>query len=184
MLLKCAQCTGTLSKSDHMLCQKTGLNAFRNQITQSVIPAMTKQNQSTATTKKAAQVTRVGIRGAGCGKDAWNPCTLVAEAGGPGRQPELHSENLLQEYGVLGLRFTPPEDHLWGSNLSFYHVGLGDWTQVIKLGSKHPYPLSQLVGPKSVKFSVCVCLCLENKKTVSDHLEPELQVMWLPTWVL
>jgi hypothetical protein len=53
-----------------MLCQKTGLNAFRNQITQSVIPAMTEQNQSTATTKKAAQVTRVGIRGAGCGKDA------------------------------------------------------------------------------------------------------------------
>jgi hypothetical protein len=34
-----------------------------------------------------------------------------------------------------------------GSLFSFHHVGPGNWTQVIRHGSKHLYLLSHLVGP-------------------------------------
>lgn len=39
-----------------------------------------------------------------------------------------------------------PEDNLWESQLSFYHVILGDQIQVIRLGSQAPYQLSHLVS--------------------------------------
>lgn len=41
---------------------------------------------------------------------------------------------------------------LAGSVLPFYHVGLGSWTQVIRLGGKHFYPLSQISSPRFLKF--------------------------------
>jgi hypothetical protein len=28
----------------------------------------------------------------------------------------------------------------------FYHVGSGEYTQVVRFGSKHPYPLSSIAG--------------------------------------
>lgn len=39
------------------------------------------------------------------------------------------------------------EDSLWDSVLYFYHVGTGDQTQAIRLGSKVPLPTEPYAGP-------------------------------------
>lgn len=44
------------------------------------------------------------------------------------------------------------EDNLQSPLLSFYHVGLGNWTRVVRLGCKQPYPLSHLTGPRVIFF--------------------------------
>lgn len=40
--------------------------------------------------------------------------------------------------------------HVQGLVLFFYHVGPGDWTQIFKLGSKHPHSSSHLISPLTV----------------------------------
>ena len=40
------------------------------------------------------------------------------------------------------------EENLWELVLSFHHVGLGDWTQDIRLGSKSHCLMSHLTGPQ------------------------------------
>ena len=48
----------------------------------------------------------------------------------------------------------------WGSFaevvFSFSHVGSGDWIPVLRLGSKHLYPLNHLAGPRG-KLQQCNC---------------------------
>lgn len=44
------------------------------------------------------------------------------------------------------------EDNLWGSVLSFHHVGSGDWTQTARLAGKLLYPQSQLDHPGRFEF--------------------------------
>lgn len=46
-----------------------------------------------------------------------------------------------------------PEDNFGESVLTFYHVGLWDCTQVIRLRCKCPYPLSHSAGPHKVLLS-------------------------------
>lgn len=46
-----------------------------------------------------------------------------------------------------------PEDNCGESILTFYHVGLWDCAQVIRLGRKCPYPLSRSAGPHKVLLS-------------------------------
>lgn len=39
--------------------------------------------------------------------------------------------------------------HFWGELiLSFFHMSLGDWTWVIRVGSEYLYPLRPLIGPQ------------------------------------
>lgn len=61
-------------------------------------------------------------------------------------------------YSVCGCAFAHPCAHVWmyGTRgqlleliLSLYHVGSGDWIQMIKFGSIPPYPLNHLAGPSS-----------------------------------
>lgn len=47
-----------------------------------------------------------------------------------------------------------PEENLYGSVFSFYHVGLGDQTQVIELGRKCLSPLNRVTGPKSMPYTL------------------------------
>lgn len=52
-------------------------------------------------------------------------------------------------YYIAHMKF---KDNLYGVILSFYHVGLVDQTQVIKLAGTILYPLSHLAGLKLLNF--------------------------------
>lgn len=47
------------------------------------------------------------------------------------------------------------EDNLWESAFSFYNVGSGDGTQIIRLGGKHIHPLSRFYCPIDVFRALC-----------------------------
>ena len=45
-----------------------------------------------------------------------------------------------------------------GSIFFLHYIGSGDLTQVVRLGSKHLYPLSHLAGPNFLSFRLCPCV--------------------------
>lgn len=45
-------------------------------------------------------------------------------------------------------------DKLWKSVLFFYHLGPGDWTQVIRLSGEHLYLINHLPKPLLSLFTV------------------------------
>lgn len=59
-----------------------------------------------------------------------------------------------------------PADNFWEFILLCYHVGSGDQTHFINLGSKCPYLLS-LLANSPLGFNVCVDRDLKKKKDVT-----------------
>lgn len=55
--------------------------------------------------------------------------------------------------------------YLWASVFSFHRMGPRDWTETVRFGGKHLYPLSHLAGPGLITFKrnhlflfyVCEC---------------------------
>lgn len=65
-------------------------------------------------------------------------------------------------------------NNLWKSVFSLHHMNAKDWNQVIRLGGKHPYLLSNLAGPVFCLFPLEIfsCYAIQTGSKLMETLLP------------